>query len=422
MENDLPNSVWAPLKRGSVGLILILSAFVLWSVFAKLSTTIHVTGELVSSSPSIQIQHPFGGTVNWVGVRPHQTVLAGEPLFRFDARVEKTALAELQEQQLLTEQETRIIEEILDEGEVPHLERTDQIYLRYSAEEHAVEAQIKNLQRRKKVQLARLSGSKSELEIVRKRSGLLTVMIKKQTILLGKKLTRESDVTSLEQRELQVAEQIARSEAVISVLKEELIQTDDEIDRIIAQRRADLFSRAQDNERKLSEFRMEKIRLQSVIEVSEVDAPVTGQIQALHFMTAGMFVPRGETLVEIAETLVAPELELMVPVTFIDQVHVGMVGRLTIPSLPQRELPVILIEILAISPEAEKDREGNPIGYPSRARVSNAEALELFNGVENSLRLSADMPINVALSGRQTTFFDYLLKPFLSAFSGALQD
>ena len=177
-----------------------------------------------------------------------------------------------------------------------------------------------------------------------------------------------------------------------------------------------------DTKRQLIELEEKRIAVQQKIDSSIVVSPVSGTIQAIAYTTPQMYVPRGETIARVAQNLESPEVRIEIPAQSIDQVEIGMQGKLSFPSLPQRDLPPVRLKLKSISPEAQTDSNGNPTGYIALAEIDQDDLLLAQGVLGTRFKLSADMPVNVTFSGRSVTLFDYVVRPFFSIFDGALQD
>jgi len=77
--------------------------------------------------------------------------------------------------------------------------------------------------------------------------------------------------------------------------------------------------------------------------------------------------------------------------------------------------------VSGISPRAGTEGGGQPVAYEGRAEL-DAEAMSTIRDALGNISLTEDMPVNLTLEARQTTFADYVVSPLLSAFQNALQD
>ena len=80
------------------------------------------------------------------------------------------------------------------------------------------------------------------------------------------------------------------------------------------------------------------------------------------------------------------------------------------------------ITLTSLAPEAQKDQDGLPIHYLALAAIDQSDLKKARKIMGERLRLAADMPVSVALAGRNTTMANYLFDGFANIFSDALQD
>lgn len=160
----------------------------------------------------------------------------------------------------------------------------------------------------------------------------------------------------------------------------------------------------------------------TLIESAIVRSPVDEIVLLLSFDTERMYAPRRTTLLTLSQPLRDSSVNFTIPTQAIDQVRVGMEGALTIPALPQRDLPKVRIRLDAISLDAKRDRDGNVLGYPATAQIYSEDMDRIIVAMDGDLHLATDMPVSVALEGRKVTFAQYLFALFMAIFKGSLQD
>ena len=176
------------------------------------------------------------------------------------------------------------------------------------------------------------------------------------------------------------------------------------------------------NQARLLELEQQEVNLASEIEAATLRAPIDGAIVSLEFDTVDMYAPRGSDIVTLSNDLANPQADILIPPSFIDQVAIGRSGKLLVPALPQRNLPQVNVEIIAISPDVEKSAEGETLGYRALAEINKDDLTNLRKSLSDELVLANGMPISIAIAGREITFAQYLILPFFKAFDGALID
>ena len=193
-----------------------------------------------------------------------------------------------------------------------------------------------------------------------------------------------------------------------------------EIDSSELNFRTTLFDAISANERELVNLTKEALQLSTQIEASKITAPIDGSVISLDFDTPEMIAARGVTLMQLGDELSNPRVSIVIPTHSIDQVALYQSGKLTVPALPQRNLPNVRAKIISISPDVKKDADGIALGYPALAEINPSDLKALAASLSGDLLLATGMPISLALEGREITFAQYLITPFLRAFDGAL--
>ncbi len=417
----LPSSISRPLFGAAVLLLVLIITVVLWAVCVPIAITIHASGTLISSIPNYEIQHPYGGQISWVDVKAQDHIETGQVLLRINVQNEQMNLIELDAQIETAALELDEIETLLSDRFIPEdlNEMVDGQFVQ----------QRKSIEIRKKLRVqsvhslnARIRSGRQQIAFLEQRAKLLSQLEKNQRRLKVKGLTLFSDTARISDELLQVSGDLEQQRSAVLALRLEAEQAENESELLLFDFRAEIMERQKQNQTKLAELRQRRVALLDVIEHSEIVAPVSGQIQSLSFDTTQMYADRGETLLIVSQRLQKPKVKLLIPVNAIDQVFTGITGKLVIRSLPNRDVPELNIIVISIAPEADKDQDGNTIGYSATAEIEAKDLAQAHKVLKDRLRLSIDMPVNVSLSGRETTFASYLISPFLNIFSKALQD
>ncbi len=176
------------------------------------------------------------------------------------------------------------------------------------------------------------------------------------------------------------------------------------------------------NKSRIAELHRQALILQDEIDKSTILSPINGTLQPLNFDTQRMYIAKGTTLLTLSEPLKHPRIKTVIPASSVDQVYVGMSGKLIIPSLPQRNLLNVQVKLRSIAPEAIKDEMGQTLGYQAYADINGDDMIKMQKSLKENLSLATDMPVHVSFIGRTTTLYQYLIAPFFSAFDGAVQD
>lgn len=421
--NALPPQVMGPIYRSGLALLAFLAAVALWAVFAPLASTLSLSGKLVSAQPAVVLQHPYGGLVAEVAVKRHDRVERGALLLRLDTSLEAAQVEATEALQRRLLQENAIIAALLDRASEPHAVDPDpgggtspfKLRARQALVQQATKkASAESLTRQAAALQEKIAITEAQLIGMQARAD-------RQDVLLQKGLLKRNEGEALAEQILIVQAEVQGDRAELVALQDQAQQVAAQADLVMLQLREGLRTTLAANEKQLEDIGKTLLSLRDRVARAEVRAPVAGMVTELSLESGNSYANRGATLVALAQPLDRPHVAFTVPVSHIDQLQPGMSGRLILPSLPQRAMPVIDVTVAAISPRAALDDSGQPMGYAGRADLSAAAADRLQRAL-GQLRLSEDMPVQLIIEVRQITLAEYLLKPFAAAFRNALQD
>ncbi len=392
----------------------------IWAYFAPLATTIRATGTLVSEQPTFDLQHGYGGRIKEIHVSQHDTVQKGSPLITLDISATEQTRKNLRHNIRQIQLENSVIKDLLQASQV----RTDNSTYAalYSAKFRQNQLNIETADATARTAQHRIKSMQDGINLLNERRNTVQSRLNDLTNLLAKGVIPQSQLQIEQDQLLQIKGEINASEINLISLRDQRDQALIEVQKFAKSFETELRTTLNQNTKQIGNFERQLIRLNDEISQSVVTSPIDGTIVDLNFDTAQMYAPRGQTLLTISEPLSAPEIRLTIPTNAIDQIYVGMTGQLTIPALPQRNMPRIDVQISAVSPEATTDDMGTPVGYTATATIAQNDIENASRNLGVPLRLSSGMPVSVALSGRELTFFDFLIAPFFSAFKQSLQD
>ncbi len=424
-ETEMPTEITRPLQLAFISLSIAILCLMAWAIFAPLSTTIRANGTLVSAKPSYDIQHSFGGRIRQVLVKAQSQVEKGQILFELDVATQVKGLSEVKIQIANIEAENAVIRQILtatDTDKILKIPPNDLINARYYEQRRQLKLDINAELQTANANRKRASSIEDGISILvmrrrvrSERSVNLNALVQKGLLSKAQEELQSDQVLSLEGEINEQEEQLAsvQNQADQAVLNTQKLKT---------KFRLSLLSRQFENTKLLPNLRRQSLALEDEIDSAVIRSPVSGTVVFLGYDTNQMYAAKGTTLVTLSQALDQPIVQMLIPTQTIDQVRVGMSGTLTVTSLPQRNLSKIRVRLKSISPDAAKDNDGNPTGYPAQATIIGDDLQQAVAGLHGGLHLIADMPVSVALEGRKTTFSQYLVTPFFTMFDGAIQD
>ncbi len=422
--HSLPSTICRPLIIGSATLIGFLGLFFLWAILAPLASTIHTSGTLISETPSYDVQHEFGGKISKIYVRQHDLVRKGDPLIEFNTTNLAKTLSQSRKLITALESENIAMNAILT-PEMPEemlanstATKTDKV--RFSLILKAHQLDKRSLADKQQTALAMEKLFFKKISHQSKRVSSVIDRVKRGEALLKKGALTQKELDDAREELQSLLAARAEDEARRIQNSQEAAALRREIDSSELNFRTTLFDAISANERELVNLTKEALQLSTQIEASKITAPIDGSVISLDFDTPEMIAARGVTLMQLGDELSNPRVSIVIPTHSIDQVALYQSGKLTVPALPQRNLPNVRAKIISISPDVKKDADGIALGYPALAEINPSDLKALAASLSGDLLLATGMPISLALEGREITFAQYLITPFLRAFDGAL--
>ena len=410
-----------PLWIACTAVLVSLTLFGVWAARAPLASTLYLSGKLVSSRPSVDVQHAYGGQVSEVLVRKHQEITAGDVLMRLETRlalVQRDLIVRARSQK---QAENRLIQAILagqfDAREPGPFPKDAAFVLqleRLAAQERFQVRKEENLSERLRVLRDKMRHLGDQMAISQDRLAAQAALVERGIV------TRVAQ-EQLEDQVLATQQDLEQERAAVLAIESQMMEERQDLVREEMAFREMLSATHAENQRALIDLDQNLAGLDDQIAKSDVRAPIDGVVTHIATPAAGMYAARGATLVSLAQSLEQPKVSFTVPVGFVDQLAVGMRGKLVIPGLPQRSMPRIEVTVAAISPKAELDEAGNPVAYAGEGMIE-PDGLRRIAEAYDGVALAEDMTVNLLISARETTLFQYLFEPVIENFQNALQD
>ncbi len=424
IDTNLPKSITRPLFVASCVLFGALILLGCWAGMAPLATTIRANGTLASSAPSYDVQHPFGGHIAKVMVQHQSVVEVGQVMFELDVRVQRKNLSIIEAQVHRLRSENAVVRKTLGLAarEPLAIEPDVAVTQRYRDMQRQLDAEIRAAVSSARAAQDRANSIETGIEVLRQRVSALRHRSDQMAALVEKGVLAAAQSEGQTDLMLSVQSQINAQMSELIQLRDQAAQAEVSVQNLRAQHRVTLFNQLKSNADRLPQLERQMVNLQSEIDSAIVHSPINGVVVLLGFDTERMYAPRGTTLLTLSQPLKDPSVTFTIPTQAIDQVRAGMEGSLTIPALPQRNLPKVRIELTSISPDGKRDKDGTVLGYPARAKILAEDMAKVVSAMNGDLHLATDMPVSVSLEGRRITFAQYLFSPFMTMFKGSLQD
>lgn len=398
-----------------------LTAIVLWSVFAELSTGSVAIGEVAPFGRSQTVQHLEGGIVRDIKVRDGDAVKRGQELVVLDDGDARAGVAINQ-----TERDARaaLVERLT-------AERDGLPYKAVGANSPAIASQVRLFELRREAlgkELASLSGRKAEL---RKELEAWTQKTQALSSLKGyaederrinqelydKNFISKSRLIALDSRNSETQASQSESHAEIARAHQRIGDTDQQVNKLKSEwlnAVVEELRRAQDE---LAVAR-EKARVaEERLARTRVLAPQDGVVKGLRTMTLGAVIAPGGTLLDVVPVTDSMVIEARIPPDDIDVVQPGTRARLRLTAYKARSHLRLEGVVKSVSADAFRDEKSGQSYYTARIEVTDDKANK-----ESKLPLQPGMLVEVEVVGGARSPIRYLFDPIVQSFGRAFKE
>ena len=409
-----------------------------WSVFARISGAVIVSGWVASESRNRRVEHIDGGTVRDVLVRDGDAVAAGAVLLRLDdvlPRSEEAILqaqyAELVAQRNRLEAEFRGADAVVWDAELAALGSADpEVAEILSGQERLFRARI-DARTGKVAQLReRIGQARQEIAGLRAR----VVSLQQQSELVGEELTARrrlfeqgaldrSALLALERTAENLQGLAAANAAAIARTRGRIAEHEIQILQIDAARIEEAEGRAREVQAKENEAREQLASVRARLGRLEVRAPVAGEVFGMTVFAAGEVVRPGEPILSIVPAgaeLVA--VARLAPI-HVDQVYPGQAAKLRFSAFPARTTPEFEGRVVRVSADALRDPDSGQSWYRVEVSLGRPAAAGGAGAAEPpGLALTPGMPVEIHVQTGDRSPISYLAKPLTDYFLRSLRE
>lgn len=429
---DVPRSIRRHALFGILLMVLAFGGFGAWAFRAPLAAAVIAQGSFVATGQNKIVQHLEGGIIKEILVEEGDRVEKGQPLLRLD---ETASLANERELQLrmrrLEATEARLLAEYAEDDVLTfpdHLEAIEDGDVRtimagqtlaFNVSRRALAQDLTLLQRNSDALEVRKVGYQTQLGSHRQQLDLLREEHAAKQELFKKGLTRRPEVIAVERVLIEAEGQIGRLEAEIAEIDQMQRKYSVQIQKARSEYRQAALDELQVVQAELESIREQSRKAQSVLDRSEVIAPVSGTVVRLHYHTAGGVIETGKAILEILPSDAPLLIEAMVSRTEIDSVQVGQQATVRLTSLNQRTTPVLEGEVIYLSADSIADSADGNLQEVYLARVTlGADQIERVPGFTPK----PGMPASIMIQTEERTFAQYLAKPVVDSMSRAFRE
>lgn len=427
-----PWSARGPVLLGTLTIVLLIGALVLWGIGTRIEGAIVAPGQVQVESNRQIVQHPDGGVVASIAVTEGQTVDAGDLLLTLDGSLLSSELAIVEGQLFESRARRARLEAERDDAPAPLVppdlaeiaaQRPDvaeqvegQIRL-FEARRDTITRQTEQLARRKDQIAAQIGGIDAQSKALSTQLDLIRSELADQQSLLDKGLAQSGRVLALEREQASLMGRVGELAAMRAQAEGRVTELEIEMLRLAAARREEASTLLRDigsNELELAERR--RALLERIARL-DIRAPVAGTILGLAVTTPRAVIRPADPILYLVPQDRPLVIAAQIAPIHIDEVHVGQPVRLTFPAFPHNSTPELTGTLSVISADALTDQRTGQTYYRAEITLPQGEADRLGN-----LTLLPGMPVDAFIRTGARTPLAYLLRPFTDYFDRAFRE
>ncbi|QFT97549.1 Type I secretion system membrane fusion protein PrsE [Roseovarius sp. THAF8] len=426
-------SVRVPMILGLTGLILLLGGFGSWAAVTQISGAVIASGQIVVDQNRQVVQHPDGGVVAAIEVDEGDTVETGQVLLRLDATALRSQLA-ITENQLFELQARRgRLEAERDEREeieFPDLVREmaarsaevagllDGQRRLLSARNETVASEISQLEKRRGQIADQIGGIEAQQKAMNEQLALIERELADQQSLLDRGLAQASRVLALKREKSRLLGQLGELVAQAAQSEGRITEIDIEVLKLGTRRREEAITTLRDLQFRELELLEERRALIEQMSRLDVTAPVGGVVYGLQVFALRSVIRPADPILYVVPQDRPLIIDARVPPTDIDKIYVGQEVTLRFSALDQRTTPELVGQVMQISADAFRDDATQQSYYRAEIALSEGQRERLPEDVT----LIPGMPVETFIRTADRTPLAYLTKPLTDYFAKAFRE
>lgn len=420
---DLALLTKGPRRLGLLAAGVFVLGFGGWSIYAPLASATLATGVISPDGYRKTVQHLEGGIIRTIHVHESDVVAAGDPLITLDDTAARSQEAEIRERYLhVLAVEARLEAEQANAAEIgfpPDLLAPDAADLEdiMETQRHLFLSRRASLANRLSILEARIlqlgeqnAGLEQVISAESEQLSYVDEEIATAESLFAQGLERKPAILGLQRTRAQISASRAMNRARIAENAEAIGEAQLQLIALTEQRNEEVAEELANIRRVISELRAQMPSREDILQRTVIRAPISGTVMNLKATTEGGVIRPSEAIAEIVPTDAHLVINARVRPNDIDRIVPGMSARVILTAYNQRNLSLMRGRLQSISADALVDERTGLAYFLAKVEV---DPLELNRNAE--IRLLPGMSAEVMLLEGDRSAFDYFLAPIMDS-------
>ena len=420
------------VRFGLICVLILGGGFGGWAATASLSGAVIATGQLRVETQRQIVQHLDGGVVGEIFVRDGDRVEAGEVLIKLDDTLLRSELSALESQLFeiiarrgrleaaQTESPDVVFDPELEEiaKDNPQIKKlmAGQRSL-HKAKRESITKELEVMEERKLQLEDQIVGADAEVASLTEQSRLIGKELADMRALLKKNLVQAGRVLSLEREAASLQGESGRLISQIAQLRGQISQIEIEGLRMAAAVREEAITELRELGFRELELKERRLSLLERLARLDIRAPRPGVVLDMTVHAIKSVVRPAEPILYVVPSDSSLVVEARVDPLNRDEVVMGQETVLRFSGLNTRTTPELFGHVKNISTDAITDEQTGMAFFKAEVTLDEGE-LEKLAGEE----LVAGMPVEVYIQTGERTPFNYLFRPVTDYFNTALRE
>ncbi len=428
-----PWSARRPLLLGFLALFVLVGGFGSWSVLARISGAVVVSGQVEVEQNRQVVQHPDGGVVRELRIKEGDKVKAGDVLIRLDPSILRSNLATIESQlyeilarrgRLEAERDSartiifapELLAAAQENPEVAELIAGQERL--FHARLETLAKSVEQLQKRRAQIANQIDGIIAQQEALQKQIGLIGEELANQQALLDRGLAQASKVLALQREDAQLRGRMGELTATRAQAEGRITEIDLEILKLGTTRREEAISQLRDLGVRELELTEKRNAARERLSRLDIRAPASGVIYGLTVFGPQSVIRPAEPILYIVPQDRPLVIAAKVPPIHIDEVFPGQEAELRFPAFNSRTIPELRGKVMQVSADAFVDERTQVPYYRVEIMLAEGEAMKLGKDAA----LIPGMPVEAFMRTADRTPLAYLVKPLTDYFRKAFRE
>lgn len=430
---SIPKEPWTSKIRlvGIIVIVIFFGGFAMWSYLVPIESAAIAPGKVTVAGNRRTIQHLEGGIIKNIYVKDGTKIKEGEILVKLDDTQPEIILQLAQnevyellaiESRLSSERDKlgRIVfaDRLLEQASNPKVARLMQAQNSiFKANKETFEGNVKILQQRIIQLQEQIKGTQAQLTSNTDQYKLIQEEVVSVAALEKKKLIERPKLLELQREMARLAGLRGQNLSEMSTLQQKIGETQAQILTIASTQLKETLTELRDTGQKLHEQLEKERSATDVLTRTSVRSPQDGEVVGLKFHTVGGVIKPGDSIMDIVPSRDKLVIEVRINPLDINVVHRGLLARVQLTAFKQRTTPSLAGKVEDVSADIFQDQQSNQSYYTARVSIDPKELLKLKGQV-----LYPGMPAQVMIITEKRTPLQYFFLPIKQSFSRAFRE